>query len=218
MTLSRRPVLAAVLVSATALAASPIGPALAQQAKAPTATQISQPVMLGDIVLGPEAAPVTIIEYASMTCSHCANFANTTFPRLKQTYIDTGKVRYIFREFPLDRAAMAAAIVARCVGKDDKAKTFAMIEVLFAQQDQWAFKDQIASLQRIAKQFGMGEQAFEACFADETIFKALREDTTRANEVLGVNSTPTLFINGTAYPGAATIEQIEKIIKPMLGG
>ena len=217
MILSRRAVATAFVLSlATAAVACLPGPARAQQ-KAPTPAQISEPVKLGDIVLGVENAPVTIIEYASMTCSHCANFANNTFPKLKETYIDSGKVRYVFREFPLDRAAMAAAVVARCVGETDKAKTFALIEVLFAQQDKWAFKDQIPALQTFAKQFGMGEAAFEACFADDARIKAIRADTIRANEVLGVNSTPSFFVNGTLYPGLATIELVEKIIKPLLG-
>jgi protein-disulfide isomerase len=210
---SRRQTLA-LAAAALALPAA----AHAQQTKTPTAAQIAQPHPLGDIVLGKADAPVTIIEYASMTCSHCANFANTTLPKLKELYVDTGKVRFIFREFPLDAASMAASVVARCAGKDDKAKTYAMIEALFAQQDKWAFKDQLLNLQALAKQFGMGEKAFEACFDEETTFKAIRTDAMRASEELGVNSTPTLFINGTAYPGAHSIEQLEKIIKPLLGG
>lgn len=217
MILSRRAVATTFLMSFPTVAVLGLtGPARAQQ-KAPTPAQISEPVKLGDIVLGAETAPVTIIEYASMTCSHCANFANATFPKLKAAYIDTGKVRYIFREFPLDRASLAASVVARCIGETDKSKTFALIDVLFAQQDKWAFKDQIPALQAIAKQFGMGEAAFEACFADDRRIKSIREDVTRANEILGVNSTPTFFINGTMYPGLATIEQVEKIIKPLIG-
>ena len=93
---------------------------------------------LPDMVMGNDKAPVTVIEYASMTCSHCAHFQETTFPELKKRYIDTGKVRYIFREFPLDSLAAAAFMLARCAGKDDKDKYFALVDTLFRQQRQWA--------------------------------------------------------------------------------
>ena len=112
----------------------------------------------GDVVLGSDKAPVTIIEYASMTCPHCAHFSETTFPELKKRYIDTGKVRFIFREFPLDPLAAAGFMLARCAGKD---KYMPMVETLFAKQDDWVVKDPIEPLKAIAKQFGFTDESFK---------------------------------------------------------
>ncbi len=110
--------------------------------------------------MGPESAPVTIIEYASMTCPHCAAFENTVFPELKKKYIDTGKVRFILREFPLDGLAAAAFMLARCAGPD---KYYPMVETLFNQQQKWAVRNPIEPLMAIAKQAGFTQQTFEAC-------------------------------------------------------
>ena len=115
-------------------------PALAQRKKA-TPTEVSveelmKPGPLPDLMLGSAEAPITVVEYASMTCGHCANFHTKVFPALKEKYVDTGKVRFIMREFPLDNLAAAASMLARCAGEG---KTFPFISVLFAKQDDWAF-------------------------------------------------------------------------------
>src|SRR6516165_21952 len=127
---------------------------------------------LDDIVMGSPTAPVTMIEYASMTCPHCAHFTVETFPKLKEKYIDTGKVKYIMREYPLDGLAAAAFALARCAGPD---KYYPMIETLFAEQKKWAVKDPLPPLLAIAKQAGFTEQSFRACLDDKALLEKIQE-------------------------------------------
>ncbi len=171
------------------------------------------PPPLGDRSLGKDDAPVTIVEYASMTCPHCAHFAETTYPELKKRYIDTGKVRYIFREFPLDPLAAGAAMLARCA---DKEKFFPLIETLFQMQRTWAVEKPIPPLMAIAKQAGFTEQSFNACLSDQKMLDAMQEEQKRATEKFKVNSTPTIFVNGQMLKGAATIEELAKVIDPLI--
>jgi protein-disulfide isomerase len=167
----------------------------------------------GDVVLGSDKAPVTVIEYASMTCPHCAHFSMTTFPELQKRYIDTGKVRFIFREFPLDALAAAGFMLARCAGKD---KFIPVIEALFAKQPEWMVKEPIAPLREIAKQFGFTEQSFDACLANQKVLDDIQEVRDRAAGKLGVNSTPTFFINGKRYVGDQSFEAMGKEIDTYL--
>jgi len=167
----------------------------------------------GDVVLGSDKAPVTIIEYASMTCPHCAHFSTATFPELQKRYIDTGKVRFIFREFPLDALAAAGFMLARCAGND---KFIPVIEALFAKQPEWMVKEPIAPLREIAKQFGFTEQSFDACLANQKVLDDIQEVRDRAATKLGVNSTPTFFINGKKFVGDQSIEAMVKEIGPYL--
>jgi len=187
-----------------------IGTAYAQT---PSAADIAVAGPLGDEVLGKPDAPVTIVEYASMTCGHCATFHTKTYPILKQRYIDTGKVRYIMREFPLDPLAAAGFMLARCAGKD---KYYPMIEVLFQKQDQWAVQQPIPPLTAIAKQAGFTQESFEACLSDQKVLDGIEATRTRGSEKLGVNSTPTFFVNGKIMRGAVSIEELEKEILPLL--
>lgn len=187
-----------------------IGQAFAQS---PSLADIAVAGTLGDEVIGKADAPVTIIEYASMTCSHCATFHNTTYPVLKQRYIDTGKVRYIMREFPLDPLAAAGFMLARCAGKD---KFYPMIEVLFQKQKEWAVQQPIPPLTAIAKQAGFTQESFEACLSNQKILEGIEATRNRAAEKLGVNSTPTFFVNGKVLRGAVSIEELEKEIQPLL--
>src|SRR5947199_3127821 len=115
------------------------------------------PGPLGDEIQGQADAPVTIVEYASMTCPHCSHFHETTYPELKKKYIDTGKVRFIFREFPLDPLAAAGSMLARCAGGD---KYFPMIESLFAQQRDWVTQKPLQPMLAIAKQAGFTQDSF----------------------------------------------------------
>jgi protein-disulfide isomerase len=185
-------------------------------AQTPSPADLQQPGPLGDMVLGADNAPVTIIEYASMTCSHCADFHNKTYPKLKERYIDTGKVRFIMREFPLDPLAAGAFMLARCAGKDDKNKYFAMVETLFHQQRDWLVQRPLDPLKAIAKQAGFSEQTFEQCLANQQVLNGIEQVRQRAAEKLGVNSTPTFFINGKIQRGAISIEELDKQIESYL--
>jgi Protein-disulfide isomerase len=208
--------------AAVALATTMLGgfalPPLLNEALAETVptAELMKPEALPDMVMGDDKAPVTIVEYASMTCPHCAHFQETTFPELKKRYIDTGKVRYIFREFPLDNLAAAAFMLARCSGQDDKNKYFAMIDTMFRQQPQWAVEKPIPPLMAIAKQAGFTEKSFDACLANQKILDGIESVRQRAVKVFKVQSTPTFFINGTLAAGALSIEELSKQIDPYL--
>jgi protein-disulfide isomerase len=185
-------------------------PAAAQSV---TAAELLIPPSLGDRVLGKDDAPVTIVEYASMTCPHCAQFHETTYPELKKRYVDTGKVRFIFREFPLDPLAAGASMLARCADKD---KFYPLIETLFQQQRQWAVEKPIPKLLALAKQAGMSEQTFNACLSDQKMLDAMQAEQKRATDKFGVNSTPTLFVNGKKVVGGTSIDELAKLIEPLL--
>jgi protein-disulfide isomerase len=168
---------------------------------------------LDDIVMGSPTAPVTMIEYASMTCPHCAHFAAETFPKIKEKYIDTGKVKYIMREYPLDGLAAAAFMLARCVGPD---KYYPMIETLFAEQQKWAVKEPLPPLLAIAKQAGFTEKSFDACLDDKDLLSKIRQVRDRGQQKFKVEATPTFYINGQRYPGALTLDEIDKAVTPLL--
>jgi protein-disulfide isomerase len=168
---------------------------------------------LDDIPLGSPTAPVTIIEYASMTCPHCAAFANTVFPKLKEKYIDTGKVRYIMREYPLDRLAAAAFMLARCAGPD---KYYPLIETLFAQQQKWAVREPIPPLLAIAKQAGFTQQSFEKCLNDTALLNKVQQERDLGSTKFKVDATPTFFINGEKYSGEMSMEEVDKLVQPLL--
>jgi protein-disulfide isomerase len=187
-------------------------PALAQNV---SAQELATPGPLGDVALGPADAKVTIIEYASMTCSHCAAFHKETYPELKKRYIDTGMVRFILREFPLDPLATAGFMLARC---DGDSKYYPITDLLFDNQSAWAFTSKpLDALQQMMKQAGFSKEKFEACLKDQKLYDAVNAVRKRADETFKVNSTPTFFINGQRISGAVSIDEIEKIIKPILG-
>jgi protein-disulfide isomerase len=167
----------------------------------------------GDIMIGSDKAPVTIIEYASMTCPHCAHFEETTLPELKKRYIDTGKVRYVMREFPLDALAAAGFMLARCAGPD---KYESVVETLFAKQPDWVVQKPIPPLMAIAKQFGFTEDSFNACLANQKVLDDIQAVRDHAVNKLSVNSTPTFFINGKRLVGDLSIEAMAKEIEPYL--
>jgi protein-disulfide isomerase len=206
---------AAVAVVAAFVAAVPsgglVGTALAQ---AVSVDELMKPGALPDQVLGVAGAPVTIVEYASMTCSHCAAFHTGTFAAMKSRYIDTGKLRYILREFPLDPLAAGAFMLARCAGDD---KYYPMVDALFSKQKDWAFvQNPIPNLLKIAKSFGFTDQSFEQCLSNQKMLDGIEETRQRAAQKFGVNSTPTFFINGKMHRGTMTIEELEKEIQPFL--
>jgi protein-disulfide isomerase len=168
---------------------------------------------LDDIVMGSPTAPVTMIEYASMTCPHCAHFAVEIFPKLKEKYIDTGKVKYIMREYPLDGLAAAAFMLARCAGPD---KYYPMIETLFAEQKKWAVREPLPPLLAIAKQAGFTEESFQACIHDKEMLDKIDQVRKRGQQKFKVEATPTFYINGERFPGALSMEEIDKAVAPLI--
>jgi protein-disulfide isomerase len=151
-----------------------------------------------------------------MTCPHCANFHTTTFPTLKEKYIDTGKVRFTLREFPFDPLAVAAFMLARCNGND---KYYPMVDLLFAQQKSWVgTPNPSQSLLATVRQAGFTQESFEACLKNQAIYDAVNAVRDRAEKVFGVDSTPTFFINGQKQSGALSIEELDKVLTPLLGG
>jgi protein-disulfide isomerase len=189
---------------------------LIADAMAQGAADVAKPVSLPDMTLGPANATVTITEYASMTCPHCAAFAEAVFPKIKSEYIDTGKVRYVFREFPLDIKAAAGSMLARCIANGDSGKYFAVIDMLFKQQNDWVVKNTTETLTRIGKQAGLSQQAVETCLKDQALLDKIAADQKFASEVLKVNSTPTFFINGEMIKGETSFEEFDKKIKSLL--
>jgi protein-disulfide isomerase len=199
---------------AAAIGFSPLQ--LISEAMAQSASDVAKPVSLPDMALGPADAAVTITEYASMTCPHCAAFNADVFPKIKAEYIDTGKVRYIFREFPLDIKAAAGSMLSRCIANGDAPKYFAVTDLLFRQQNDWVMKNTTETLTRIGKQAGLSQDQVESCLKDQALLDKIAADQRYASEVLKVDSTPTFFINGEKIKGETSIEEFEKRINPLL--
>jgi protein-disulfide isomerase len=189
---------------------------LIADAMAQSASDVAKPVSLPDMALGPANASVTITEYASMTCPHCAAFTETVFPKIKSAFIDSGKIRFVFREFPLDIKAAAGSMLARCIAKDDSSKYFAVVDMLFKQQNDWVAKNTTETLTRIGKQAGLSQQAVEDCLKDQALLDKIAADQKFASEVLKVNSTPTFFINGEMVKGETSFEEFDKRINSLL--
>lgn len=221
--ITRRAALAGFGIAASSLALMTGAlPAFAQRKEGPTEVPLDELMKatdLPDLVLGSTDAntKVTVIEYASMTCGHCAHFAKDVFPEFKKKYIDTGKIRFIFREFPLDNLAAAASMLARCAGGD---KTFPLIETFFHTQGDWAFKqgNPVPRLFEIAKQAGFTQESFDKCLTDQKLLDQITALRTRAVEKFGVSATPTFFINGKRLQVSATMAELDKAIEPLLKG
>ena len=216
MIITRRPFNTALSLTGLGLLAGFSPLRLIDGAMAQSASEVAKPQSLPDMALGPATSPVTITEYASMTCGHCANFNETVFPKIKSEYIDSGKIRYVFREFPLDIKAAAGSMLARCIAKDDGGKYFAVVDMLFRQQNDWVTKNTAETLARIGKQAGLSQQAVEDCLKDQALLDKIAADQKFASEVLKVNSTPTFFINGEMVKGATSFEEFDKKIKALL--
>jgi protein-disulfide isomerase len=198
-------------VAATALLARHF-PALAQNA---SSQDLAVAGPLGDIALGSPDAKVTIVEYASMTCPHCAAFHRETFPALKSRYIDTGKVRFILREFPLDPLATAGFMLARCDGDQ---KYYPIVDMLFTNQRSWAGSDKpLDALRQMMRQAGFSQEKFDSCLRDQKLYDAINAVKNRGLETLKIDSTPTFFINGERHVGNISVDELEKVLKPMLG-
>lgn len=207
-------VMATPLVAAL-LVLPPLLPVRAAMAEDAVAALVAKPVSLPDITIGSAKAAVTITEYASMSCPHCAAFGENVFPMLRSKYIDTGKVRFVFREFPLDIKAATASMLSRCIAKDDAEKYFGTVRLLFQQQEVMMAQTK-DTLMRIGKLAGLDEKAVEACLKDQALLDKLAADQRFAYEVLKVDSTPTFFVNGERLKGSMSFEELEERIKPLL--
>ncbi len=177
-----------------------------------------------DRIMGSPDAPVTMIEYASMTCSHCAAFATGVFPQLKSEYIDTGQVQYVFREFPLDGVARVASALARCQTGDNY---FAFVDLIFYNQQEWLaglfgsgqeMTQELVeeSLIDFAREAGMGREQAIACMRDPQNLAEVDENWGEAQNQYNINATPGFVINGTTHSGALPIESIREIVDPLL--
>jgi protein-disulfide isomerase len=176
----------------------------------PPQAELMAPGPLGERVLGKATAPVTVIEYVSLTCPHCASFEKNLFPRMKREYIETGKVRYIVREFPIGRTAGAAAIVNRCAPED---KYFFLMGQFLTRQPEW-FSQEVRpdAIYAVAKASGMSRETFDKCLSNQTIIDGLTEVKQRGRQ-FGVIGTPTFFINGRKAQGVVTYDEIKAMIE-----
>lgn len=177
----------------------------------PDIAELMAPGPLEDLSLGKPDAPNTIIEYASMTCGHCARFHTNVLPELEKKYIDTGQARLILREFPLDGLAVAAFMLARCAGPD---RYYPMVGALFETQQTWAVPgaDGKEKLLLIAKQAGFSKEKFDQCLADKELFNKIVEVRTRGHEKFGVDSTPSFFVNGKRLTGEHEVKDFDALL------
>ena len=167
-------------------------------------------VQPSDRILGKAEAPITIIEYASLTCPHCAHFDVTVLPKLKEKWIDTGKAKLILRDYPLDEPALRAAMVARCAPAD---RFYPLIDTFFAQQEQWVTsRDYRAALEKLVKLGGMSDKEFKACISDKKLEDQVAQSRLVASQQLGVDATPTFFINGKKFDGTPTVEAFDQAL------
>lgn len=169
---------------------------------------------LGELALGRADAPVTMVEYASLTCPHCARFHAETLPQIKSAYIDTGKVRLVFRDFPFDRLALAGAVVARCGGPE---RYFGLLEVLFRQQQSWAkAPEPLKELLQIGRLAGLSEQQVEACLKDEALQDRISQTRLEGEQTHKVKSTPSFLIDGQLISGAQSFAEIAALLDAAL--
>jgi protein-disulfide isomerase len=177
----------------------------------PDLAELMAPGPLPDLSLGKEDAPNTIVEYASMTCPHCAQFHKLVLPELQTKYIDAGKARLILREFPLDGLAVAAFMLARCAGPD---RYYPVVGALFDTQETWAVAgtEGKEKLFLVAKQAGFSKEKFDQCIGDKELFNKIVETRTRGHEKFGVDSTPSFFINGKRMASDQTLAAFEAML------
>lgn len=192
------------LAAAAAAAAWPLARPAAQDA-AP----------LPDMVMGDAGAPIEIVEYASMTCHHCAAFHIDTLPLLKERYLDTGRARLVFREFPLDRAALTAAAIARCAGRE---RFFSFIHVLFETQQSWAqAADPVDAIKRILRMGGQRPDMVDACLEDGAAIDGILAVRLAGDRIYGIRSTPTFVVDGEVHAGNLSFEEFDRLLRAIEG-
>jgi protein-disulfide isomerase len=184
-------------------------------ARAANATEVAKAPSLADMALGSESAPVTVIEYAALTCLDCARFNEVVFPRIKSAFIDTGKARYVLREFILDAKDVGCAMLARGIAKQDSARYFAIVDAMFRQQENLVQRT-ADTLKLVGRQAGLSAQEVEDCLKDQELMDRMAADQKYAREVLKVEGTPTFFINGEMMKGERSFEEFDKRIKSLL--
>jgi protein-disulfide isomerase len=162
-----------------------------------------------DRVLGQADAPITIVEYASMTCPHCAHFEIEVLPELQKKWIDTGKAKLVMRPFPLDQVALRAEMLARCLPPE---RYYPMVETLFKTQEKWAVQNWRPALERVARLAGVSNKEFDACLANKTLEDEVVQSRLTAATQLDVNGTPTLFVNGKKFEGPPTVEALDELL------
>ena len=204
---SARQVVARFAAAALLALALAVDPAWGQEAPAPAAP-------LPDIARGSPAAATTIVEYASLTCSHCAAFHQHVWPELKAKYVDSGKVRFVLREFPFDPLAAAGFLLGRCLGPD---KRDPFLDALFDEQEKWAFVDwPIEPLAAYAAKAGMTRAEFTACLADQRLYDQLKATRAEAKQRFAVDSTPTFLIGDQKLVGEVSLADFDKALAPLL--
>jgi protein-disulfide isomerase len=201
---------------AATLAAALASPRSAAAQAAPS--ELMTPPALGEMSLGNPNASCTVIEYASLWCSHCGEFHRAIYPEFKKRYIDTGKIHFIFREFPITPQGALGSMLARCAAtQGGKDKFFAVVDLLFAKQNDWAYaKDAGVPLLRFAKQLGFSEEAFKTCSSDQKVLSALEAEQNRAENKFGVDATPTFFVNGRKLKSVGSIRDLARAIDPLI--
>lgn len=212
--IARRSTLKAIAAIALPVVLASAGLAQSQSANTVPLKDLMQAGPLGDRVLGRDDAPVTIVEYASFTCVHCANFHIGTMPGLKEKYIDSGKVKLVFREFPFDAMATAMSMLARCTPAE---RFYPLVDLFFRRQEAiMTSQKPLDELQGAARLAGFTQETFEACLKNQAVYDGVNAVKKHGAETLGVNSTPTFFINGVRVSGNQSIADLDKLLEPLL--
>lgn len=181
------------------------------------ASAVAQQARSLEVVMGDENAAVTVIEYMSLTCSHCANFHIETLPDVMKNYVDTGKVRFIFRDYPLDGTAYRAAIVTHCMAEAGPKRYYGFVQILFQQQQRWATaRDPLAEVAKLARIGGMNQQSFDACLENETYASGVLLARTQGETEYEIKSTPSFVINGRVVPGGMSYDEFARAIDPLI--
>ena len=180
----------------------------------PSGNVLDLKVTSKDFTLGPKGAKVVLIEYASLTCPHCAYFHTEVLPSIKKEFIDTGKIRYVYRDFPLDRLALGAAMIARCSGRDT---FFGFIETFYEAQSSWSRAAKPAeALAKLSRLGGMGPDRFNSCLQNSKIQNDILQQRLQAVNEYGVQTTPTIFVDGARFNGGLTLGQLRTLLENII--